>query len=72
MVKAYLKYQLRSSLGLVSSTNADFDISGRFAVTGCLEQLMTWNVKRGDAVSLFYCITRLGAFMLYTGNGWSC
>jgi U3 small nucleolar RNA-associated protein 12 len=53
MVKIYLKYGLRKAFGVITSSpsNIIFDPTGKCAITGALEQVAIWNVRRGTIVS---------------------
>ena len=48
MVKTYLKYVLKDSYGVISTTNAVFDAGERAAVTGALECPTAWDFKRSE------------------------
>lgn len=48
MVKTYLKYVLKDSYGVISTTNAVFDAGERAAVTGALECPAAWDFKRSE------------------------
>lgn len=52
MVKAYLRYELASSWGvLCSNANIVFDRSGKYLITSALENVALWNPKQGTLVS---------------------
>jgi U3 small nucleolar RNA-associated protein 12 len=53
MVKIYLKYGLRKAFGVITSSpsNVVFDPTGKLAITGALESVAIWNVRRGTLVS---------------------
>jgi len=53
MVKIYLKYQLRRAFGVISSPNCNviLDKQGQTALTGSLENIALWNVRRGDLIA---------------------
>ena len=53
MVKAYLRYELAGSWGVISSpaSNCVFDRSGRHLLTGALENVAVWNLKQAALVS---------------------
>ena len=51
MVKAYLRYELASSFGVVASnSNVVHDHSGKLIVAASLENIAIWNVKQGTLV----------------------
>lgn len=51
-MKAYLRYELTSSWGVVcSNSNVVYDRSGRYLITSSLENVSLWNVKQGLLVS---------------------
>lgn len=48
MVKAYLRYELTETFGVVASnSNIAYDSTGKQVFTACLESLAIWNVKQG-------------------------
>lgn len=53
MVKAYLRYELAGSWGVIASpaSNTVFDRSGRHLLTGALENVAVWNLKQAALVS---------------------
>ncbi|GLJ48096.1 hypothetical protein SUGI_1015470 [Cryptomeria japonica] len=53
MVKAYLRYEAASVFGVVTSheSNITFDNSGKLILCGALEQLIIWNVKKGECAN---------------------
>jgi U3 small nucleolar RNA-associated protein 12 len=55
MVKIYLRYGLKKTIGVIASAPANvvFDPTGKCALTGALEQVVMWNVRRGAEVSTF-------------------
>ena len=55
MVKSYLRYRLQKTFGVIFSADSEvlFDWSGRFAITGSLENITIWNLRQGVAVSFF-------------------
>ena len=56
MVKAYLRYELASSFGVVASnSNVVYDDSGKLIIAASLENIAVWNVKQGSLVSLPCC-----------------
>lgn len=51
MVKAYLRYDLASTFGVVASnSNVVYDHSGKLIITASLENITVWNVKQGTLV----------------------
>ena len=59
MVKAYLRYELSSSWGVVcSNSNIIYDRSGKYLITAALENVTLWNPKQGILVRVERC-TRL-------------
>ncbi|KAL0021070.1 hypothetical protein WJX79_008561 [Trebouxia sp. C0005] len=51
MVKAYLRYDLASTFGVVASnSNVVYDHSGKLIITASLENITIWNVKQGTLV----------------------
>ena len=55
MVKAYLRYVLQETFGVVASPqcNAIFlDAQCRLAASGCLENLSVWNLKQALQVTV--------------------
>ena len=56
MVKAYLRYELAGSWGvLCSNSNLTYDRTGRWLVTSSLENVSLWNPKQGTLVSRAAC-----------------
>lgn len=54
MVKAYLRYELSSSFGVVSSeANIAFDASGKNVFASALENITLWNLRQSTAVKSF-------------------
>ena len=53
MVKIYLKYQLRRAFGVIVSPecNVVLDKAGQTAITGTLEHITRWNIRRGVQVA---------------------
>jgi U3 small nucleolar RNA-associated protein 12 len=47
MVKAYLRYELTSSWGVITShgSNVAYDHTGKYFITAALENVSIWNVK---------------------------
>jgi U3 small nucleolar RNA-associated protein 12 len=51
MVKAYLRYELTSSWGVIcSNSNVVYDRSGKYLITSSLENVSLWNPKQGVLV----------------------
>lgn len=51
MVKAYLRYDLASTFGVVTSnSNVVYDHTGKLVITAALENVNVWNVKQGTLV----------------------
>lgn len=51
MVKAYLRYDFAAAFGVVtSSSNPEFDASGRQLISSSLENVSVWNIKQGTLV----------------------
>jgi len=52
MVKAYLRYENDKAIGVVTSRecNVVLDRSGKFALAGCVETVVVWNVRQGAQV----------------------
>ena len=52
MVKAYLRYELSSTFGVVTSNSALLhDTTGNLVVTAALENVAIWNLRQGTLVS---------------------
>ena len=52
MVKAYLRYELSKSFGVVTSGSAlDADRSGKLAIAAANENVALWNLRQGTLVS---------------------
>jgi len=52
MVKAYLRYELNATFGVVTSNTAlVHDNSGKLVVTAALENVAVWNLRQGTLVS---------------------
>lgn len=53
MVKAYLRYELAGSWGVIASgrSNVCYDRSGKHLLTASLENVSVWNVKQAALVS---------------------
>ncbi len=52
MVKAYLRYELSSTFGVVTSNSALVqDITGKLVVTAALENVAVWNLRQGTLVN---------------------
>ena len=53
MVKAYLRYDLASTFGVVASnSNVVYDHTGKLMITASLENIAIWNVKQGTLVCI--------------------
>lgn len=51
MVKAYLRYELSSAFGVITSgANILHDIAGKHVITAALENVAVWNIKQGTLV----------------------
>eukprot|EP00927_Polykrikos_kofoidii_P015646 TRINITY_DN16980_c0_g1_i1.p1 TRINITY_DN16980_c0_g1~~TRINITY_DN16980_c0_g1_i1.p1 ORF type:complete len:961 (+),score=166.76 TRINITY_DN16980_c0_g1_i1:102-2984(+) len=52
MVKAYLKYEIGRSVGVITSRecNIAFDHTGKLALAGCVESVVVWSIRQGAAV----------------------
>ena len=56
MVKAYLRYELTDTFGVVASnSNIAYDTTGKQVFTASLESLAIWNVKQGSQVAPKLC-----------------
>ena len=54
MVKAYLRYDLANTFGVVASnSNVVYDHTGKLAITASLENVCLWNVKQGTLVRTY-------------------
>ena len=52
MVKAYLRYELSKSFGVVTSGSViDGDSSGKLVISAANENLALWNLRQGTLVS---------------------
>ena len=52
MVKAYLRYELSESFGVVTSGSAlEGDSSGKLVISAANENLALWNLRQGTLVS---------------------
>ncbi|KAI9320448.1 WD40-repeat-containing domain protein [Dichotomocladium elegans] len=53
MVKAYLRYEPAASFGVVTSTQSNilYDSTGKLAIAPALEQVITWDLKKGTKVA---------------------
>ncbi len=70
MVKAYLRYELTSSWGvLCSNSNVTYDRSGKYLITSSLENVSLWNPKQGMLVSAFVAAQGMGS-LLGAGHVW--
>lgn len=49
MVKIYLRYKQKSVFGVISSfpSNIIYDSNKKYAITGSLEHIMIWDVRKG-------------------------
>ena len=54
MQHSYQRYTLDSTLGLITSPNANVVLShdGTMAISGALEELAVWNIKLGTKVEI--------------------
>lgn len=50
MVKAYLRFEAHQSVGVVTSREANvaYDVTGRLALTGCVDAVGVWNLRQGQ------------------------
>jgi len=55
MVKIYLRYSLKTTFGVVASfpSNIIFDGTGKCAITGALEHVLIWDIKKGTKVATY-------------------
>ena len=55
MVKIYLRYSLKTTFGVVTSfpSNVIFDGTGKCAITGALEHVLIWDLKKGSKVACY-------------------
>lgn len=55
MVKIYLRYSLKTTFGVVTSfpSNIVFDGTGKCAITGALEHVLIWDLKKGAKVASY-------------------
>jgi hypothetical protein len=60
MVKAYLRYELSNTWGVITSkSNICYDRHGKYLFTGSLERVAVWDVKQAILVRPHYsCILR--------------
>lgn len=66
MVKAYLRYDLANTFGVVASnSNVVYDHTGKLAITACLENICLWNVKQGTLVCFHTNCSYLGCKLIY-------
>ncbi len=50
-MKAYLRYELGSTFGVVTSSPAiAYDRTGKLVITAALENIAVWNVRQGTLV----------------------
>jgi hypothetical protein len=60
MVKAYLRYELGRSFGVVTSGSAlDAERSGKLAIAAANENISLWNLRQGTLVSGFFTDAKL-------------
>lgn len=60
-MKAYLKYELLTSFGLIASNaNVLLVEGGRLAVTAALECVAVWNLRQGTLVRRLFLILDRG------------
>lgn len=54
MVKAYLRYEPTRTFGIINSFagNCVFDHSAKLSVTAALEDVVIWDLKKGQMVQL--------------------
>lgn len=51
MVKAYLRYELSNTFGVInSSANLVYDHTGKQVVSAALENINVWNARQGTLV----------------------
>jgi hypothetical protein len=68
MVKAYLRYQLAASWGVISSSsNVVYDEHGSHLISSALENILIWNVKQAAVVRSFISDNSDGY-----QNQWAC
>lgn len=55
MVKIYLRYSLKTTFGVVTSfpSNIVFDGTGKCAITGALEHVLIWDLKKGAKIASY-------------------
>jgi U3 small nucleolar RNA-associated protein 12 len=55
MVKSYLRYELKSTVGLINSqeSNVVYDSSGKLVVSAAIENVLVWNPRQGVLVTSF-------------------
>ncbi|KAG5456154.1 MAG: WD40-repeat-containing domain protein, partial [Olpidium bornovanus] len=63
MVKSYLRYEPERFFGVVASSagNAVFDSAGRHAIAPALEDVVVWDLKKGEAVATWHDSDNRGA-----------
>jgi U3 small nucleolar RNA-associated protein 12 len=65
MVKAYLRYELSGTWGVLTSvSNVCYDHSGKYLVTAALENVLVWNVKQAVVVRSKFTITSSSVLLL--------
>ncbi|OLP84339.1 WD repeat-containing protein 3-like [Symbiodinium microadriaticum] len=50
VAKAYLRFEAHQSVGVVTSREANvaYDVTGRLALTGCVDAVGVWNLRQGQ------------------------
>ncbi len=51
MVKTYLKYEEATSFGVISSANALYDSTGKYAISAALQDIHIWKLRKRDKVN---------------------
>ena len=65
MVKAYLRYELSGTWGVLTSvSNVCYDHSGKYLITAALENILVWNVKQAVVVRSQFVFTSSLASLL--------
>lgn len=55
MVKAYLRYELSNTFGVINSNaNVVYDYSGKLVVSAALENINVWNMRQGVLVRFIF------------------
>lgn len=58
MVKSYLRHGGTEAFGIIASSSSNSVFDGRKAYVPSLEDVLVWEVKKGELVrSLFYLLT---------------